>query len=133
MLAADTARRPRTAGAKQACRVLAQGSCDPAACTHVNHRVNRCVKSSLRPRYICRVTAHPRNRLDWTASDHICASNNPSWNLRLPGTSGLAAYCVSFMGDLAGGFALPRRHLACAFTCLAPLCICTTSLRKIPR
>lgn len=40
--------------------------------------------------------------IDWMASDHICTSHHPSWNLRLPGSSGLTSYCLSFTGELSG-------------------------------
>lgn len=69
--------------------------------------------------------------IDWTASVRICTSDNPSRNLRLPRSSGLTSYCLSFTGEFAGAL-LPHRHTACTFICLASLCICASSLPKTP-
>lgn len=98
---------------------------DPTACTHVNHRVNCCVKSFLRPLVNLKSDSSHRNRLDSFRSHlHV---QQPILELQLLWTSGLTfllflihvASCVGFAPSLAPIY---------VFICLASLRICAVSL-----
>lgn len=110
ILAADIAQcRLIVSGKAGLLPIGSPASCDPTARTHVNHRVNRCVKSCLHPLVHLQCDSSPLET-DWTSSDHICAADNPSWNGSLPRTSGLTFLLSLIRMPVCVGFARSQAH-----------------------
>lgn len=106
-------------------------SCDPIACTHVNHRRNCCVKSCLHPLVRLQCASSPPKEIGHLQTTFALPTIHPG-NIASHEPQDSYSSCFAFMCQSAWAL-LPPRHIACTFTCLASLCMCATSLPGIPR
>lgn len=65
--------------------------------------------------------------IDWTSSDHICPSHNPSWNLSLPRTSGLTFLLSRIHMPVCVGFAPSQAHRLHLYLLSLSLHLCDVS------